>query len=210
VVLPPAFFIVATGILISSWLWLRGSFSFWQALALFPLVYALAGATGAAIVIALKWILMGKYRPCEKPLWSSFVWRTEFLTALHENFSDLFLTDLLRGTPLLCWFFRALGTKVGKRVYMDTTCLTEFDLIEIGDDVALDRDCTLQTHLFEDRVMKMSRVTVGSGSSVGMLSLVLYDTEMGEGSTLGSLSLLMKREFLPPRTRWHGIPARRA
>jgi non-ribosomal peptide synthetase-like protein len=85
--------------------------------------------------------------------------------------------------------------------------MTEFDLVSIGDDVALNKDCTLQTHLFEDRVMKMSQVRVDDRCSVGCLSLVLYDTRMKAGSELGDLSLLMKGETLPAETRWEGIPA---
>jgi non-ribosomal peptide synthetase-like protein len=102
-----------------------------------------------------------------------------------------------------------MGVKIGKRVYMETTALTEFDLISIGDDAALNLDCTMQTHLFEDRVMKMSRIEVGAGCSVGVGSIVLYDSKMSAGSRLGDLSLLMKGESLPAGTRWEGTPARR-
>jgi non-ribosomal peptide synthetase-like protein len=120
------------------------------------------------------------------------------------------MVGALTGTPFICWFFRLLGAKIGRRVYMETTELTEYDLVTIGDDVALNSDATLQTHLFEDRVMKMSTVEIGSRCTVGSLSLVLYDTRMEEGAVLGDLSLLMKGETLPTGTRWAGIPAQRA
>lgn len=42
-----------------------------------------------------------------------------------------------------------LGTKTGKRVFLNSTCFTEYDLITIGDDVAVNRDCTIQTHLLK-------------------------------------------------------------
>jgi len=92
---------------------------------------------------------------------------------------------------------------------METTWLTEYDLITLGDDVCLGSDCTLQTHLFEDRVMKMSTIELAQKCSVGTDAVVLYDTRMEEGSTLGDLSLLMKGEVLPARTHWEGSPARR-
>jgi non-ribosomal peptide synthetase-like protein len=101
-----------------------------------------------------------------------------------------------------------MGAKIGTRVYLGTTQFTEYDLVEIGDDVALNTDCTIQTHLFEDRVMKMSQIKIGDRCSVGAMSLVLYDTRMEDGSTLGDLSLLMKGEVLPAGSRWQGIPAR--
>jgi len=101
-----------------------------------------------------------------------------------------------------------LGARIGKRVYMETTDLSEFDLAIIGDEAALNADCTIQTHIFEDRVMKMSTVDIGSRCKVGAGSLVLYDTRMEQGAALGDLSLLMKGEVLPAGTRWQGIPAR--
>ena len=42
---------------------------------------------------------------------------------------------------------------------------------------------------------------------MGALSVVLYDTEMGEGTRLEALSLLMKGETLPAGTSWIGVPA---
>ncbi len=126
---------------------------------------------------------------------------------MHENLSDPFLVEKLRGTPFIAWFFRLLGAKIGKRAYIDTTCFTEYDLVHLGDDVALNNNATVQTHLFEDRVMKMSEIHIADGCSVGVQSLVLYDTTMQAGSSLGDLSLLMKNEQLPAGTAWEGIPA---
>jgi non-ribosomal peptide synthetase-like protein len=130
------------------------------------------------------------------------------INALHEHLAVPFLVGTLTGTPFLPWYFRLLGARIGRRVYMETTDLTEFDLVEIGDGADLNADCTIQTHLFEDRVMKMSGVVIGRECCVGGGSLVLYDTCMKPGAMLGDLSLLMKGETLPPQTGWEGIPAR--
>jgi non-ribosomal peptide synthetase-like protein len=93
---------------------------------------------------------------------------------------------------------------------METTDFSEFDLVCVGDEAALNSDCTIQTHLFEDRVMKMSTIEIGAHCEVGAGSLVLYDTRLEEGCSLDDLSLLMKGEVLPAGTAWQGIPARRA
>ncbi len=205
---PSTGFIILTSLLLSAVILIRDAHSDAHWLLLFPLLYAACGIASCAIVIALKWILIGKFRPGEKPLWSTFVWRNELVTAMHENLSDPFLVDKLRGTPFVAWFFRLLGAKIGKRAHIDTTCFTEYDLVDIGDDVALNNNATVQTHLFEDRVMKMSEIHIADGCSVGVQSLVLYDTTMERGSSLGDLSLLMKNEQLPAGTAWAGIPAR--
>ena len=90
---------------------------------------------------------------------------------------------------------------------MDTTDLTEFDCVRIGDEAELNAWCGPQTHLFEDRVMKIGPVEIGGQVTVGAWSTILYDTQIGDGTQLGPLTLVAKGERLPPETRWEGSPA---
>jgi non-ribosomal peptide synthetase-like protein len=115
---------------------------------------------------------------------------------------------MIQGTPFLPAFFRLLGCRIGKNVFMETTEITEFDLVHIDDNASLNYGCTIQTHLFEDRVMKMSNLYIGKNATVGPMSVVLYDSSMKNGAVLDGLSLLMKGETLPSATAWFGIPAR--
>ena len=208
VILPSTGFIVLISLLFSSLLLLRDYFTLVQTLMFFPFLYLGCGFAAALAAIVAKWALVWRYRPCEKPLWSTFVWRNELLNALHEHLAEPFLVGALTGTPFVCWYFRLLGARIGRRVYMETTDLSEFDLASIGDEAMLNADCTIQTHLFEDRVMKMSTIEIAPRCKIGSGSLVLYDTKMEEGASLGDLSLLMKGEVLPAGTAWEGIPAR--
>jgi non-ribosomal peptide synthetase-like protein len=152
--------------------------------------------------------VIGRYRPVEKPLWNQFVWRSELVTSTYENLAVPFFVDMLRGTPFLPAYLRLLGCRIGRRVFMDTTDITEFDVVRIGDDAALNNDCGPQTHLLEDRVMKISTIEIGARCTIGGGSIVLYDTRMETESTLGELSMLMKGETLPAGTHWEGSPAR--
>jgi hypothetical protein len=151
--------------------------------------------------------LVGRYRPRVEPLWSGFVRRTEFVTGIYEGAAVPVLLATLTGTPLLGPLLRLFGAKVGRRTLIDTTYLTEFDLVDIGDDVAVGRDASLQTHLFEDRVMKMGTVTLEAGATVGERAVVLYGASVGARAALAALSLVMKGERLPPGTSWAGVPA---
>jgi len=66
----------------------------------------------------------------------------------------------------------SLGCKIGRGVYMDTTDITEFDCISIGDHSEINALACPQTHLFEDRVMKIDHVTIGEGVCMGARSAV--------------------------------------
>ncbi|MEI7767440.1 MAG: peptide synthetase, partial [Phycisphaerae bacterium] len=207
VTLPLTFFVMLASILISLLVITHGQMSWPAHLLLFPLLYGAAGVVAAGLVIAAKWVLIGRYVPQEKPLWSTFVWRSELLNALHEYLAKPFLIDMFVGTSLLGWFYRLLGMDVGRRVLFDSSEFTEFDLVHLGDDVILNAECTIQTHLFEDRVMKMSTITLEANVSIGANAVVLYDTHLGQDVVLEDLSLVMKGESLPAHTRWQGSPA---
>jgi len=90
------------------------------------------------------------------------------------------LLEHLRGTPFLPWMLRLFGSHFGKGVFMDMTDITEFDCVRVGDYCALNAVAALQTHLYEDRVMKVGRVHLGTGVAVGAGSTVLYDTFVGD------------------------------
>ena len=159
-----------------------------------------------ALVVAVKWLLAGTYKPGQHPMWTLPVWLSEAVTSFYETSAVSYLLDPLRGTALLPFFLRFLGAKIGKRVFLDSTDMTEFDLVTIGDEAELNQDCGGQTHLFEDRIMKMGALLVQPRATIGGRTILLYSSEVGAGATVGPQSLLMKGETLPPGTRWQGNP----
>jgi non-ribosomal peptide synthetase-like protein len=93
---------------------------------------------------------------------------------------------------------------------MNTADITEFDMVSIGSDSALNEDSGPQTHLFEDRVMKIGAIKIGARSSIGARSIILYDSEVGDDVNLTPLSLVMKGENLQSGTNWTGSPVKPA
>jgi non-ribosomal peptide synthetase-like protein len=181
----------------------------WKFIFLFPLYYlGLFGLPAFLVCVLLKWILVGRYKPKQFPIWSLNVWLSEAITVFYEALSVPFLLAFLKGTAWLPFLLKFLGVKTGNRVWMDTTDITEYDMVSIGSDAALNYDCGPQTHLFEDRVMKIGSVDIGSRSSIGAKSIILYDSEVEADVQIEPLSLVMKGEKLPAGTIWTGSPVR--
>jgi non-ribosomal peptide synthetase-like protein len=67
------------------------------------------------------------------------------------------------------------------------------------------RALALQTHLYEDRVMKVGRVRLGRGVVVGANSTVLYDSHIGDYAHLRPLTVVMKARH-PGSFRMGGRP----
>jgi len=181
--------------------------SFWEGVFWFPIYYlAFMGIPAFLVTVLLKWVVVGKYKAEQKPMWTNKVWRSEAITTTYEALAVPFLLTYLQGTPWLPVCLRLLGMKVGKRVWLNTTDFTEYDMIEIGDESALNEECGPQTHLFEDRVMKIGTVKIGQRVNVGARTIILYDSEVGNDNHIQPLSLVMKGERLAPGTEWAGSP----
>ena len=150
---------------------------------------------------------MGRYEPTTQPMWSFWAMRTEAVAVMYWGLAGRVLLEHLMGTPFLPWILRLFGAHFGRGVWMNMTDITEFDCITVGDFAALNSLCALQTHLYEDRVMKVGRVRIGAGVTVGAGSTVLYDTHVGDFARLGPLTLVMKGESIPPHSEWVGAPA---
>jgi non-ribosomal peptide synthetase-like protein len=181
----------------------------WKIILLFPFYYLFfMGIPAFLVPLVLKWVFIGKYKAQQKPMWSWAVWKSEAVTSTYEALAIPFLLDYLQGTPFLPPVLRLMGVKIGKRVFLNTTDITEFDMVAISDDAALNQDCGPQTHLFEDRVMKVGPVKIGARSSVGAGTIILYDSELGDDTRIEALSLVMKGERLSPGTDWIGSPVK--
>jgi non-ribosomal peptide synthetase-like protein len=174
--------------------------SFMAASVVIPLLQTL-------VVIAVKWSMMGVYKPLMKPMWSWWAMRTEAVAVLYWGLAGKVLLEHLQGTPFLPWILRLLGAKLGKGICMHTTDITEFDCVKIGDFCTINALSALQTHLYEDRVMKVGRVELGRGVTVGANATVLYDTHVGDFAQLRPLTIVMKGESIPGHSEWEGAPA---
>ncbi|HXP96255.1 MAG TPA: Pls/PosA family non-ribosomal peptide synthetase [Telmatospirillum sp.] len=178
-----------------------------------PQFMAASVAISCALVLAaigVKWLMMGAYKPTIRPMWSWWALRTEAVAVMYWGMAGKVLLDHLRGTPMLPWVLRLFGCKFGKGVFMDTTDITEFDCVTVGDFSAINNVAALQTHLYEDRVMKVGRVRLGRGVTIGGGATVLYDTYVGDFARIGQLSIIMKGEEIPANSSWHGAPAQTA
>ncbi|MBB4945104.1 non-ribosomal peptide synthetase-like protein [Kitasatospora gansuensis] len=164
------------------------------------------GLVACLVSAAAKWLLVGRFRAVEHPLWSGFVWRNELADTFVEVLAVPWLVGAVPGTPVLNLWLRALGAKVGRGVWCETYWLPEADLVTLGDGATVNRGCVVQTHLFHDRIMRMDTVILHEGATLGPGGIVLPGSTVGARSTLGPASLVMRAESVPADTRWLGNP----
>jgi non-ribosomal peptide synthetase-like protein len=126
----------------------------------------------------------------------------------HWKLSDSPVTSLFAGTPFRGMMLRAMGVKVGAKLFDCSQSITERTLTELGDHANLNEGCVLQAHSLEEGVFKSDYIRLGNGCSVGPGAFVHYGVTMGDHVVLDADSFLMKGEVLESHTGWRGNPAK--
>ncbi|MGX9788455.1 Pls/PosA family non-ribosomal peptide synthetase [Mycobacterium sp. MMS18-G62] len=165
-----------------------------------------AGAVAGTIAVIAKWLVVGRIRAIEHPLWSPFVWRNEVSDTFVETVAAPWFARAASGTPVMNLWLRALGASIGRGVWCETYWLPEADLVTLEKGATVNRGCVVQTHLFHDRIMRMDAVVLEEGSTLGTHCVALPAARIGAGATVGPASLVMRGDEVPPSTRWQGNP----
>lgn len=207
VILPTTYIMTGFVTLYTLFVFLYAHSTFVMAVCLMPLIECSVILLMVSTILMLKWGVQGRIKSTIKPLWDLFIRRIDLIEYAWSYFVTPHLAQLLLGTPFFPMLVRAFGAKIGKKVFIETEKFAEFDLISIGDEVCMNADTLIDTHLYEDRIFKTSTIDIQEGCNIGIASVILYDTVMEPNSSLGGLSLLMKGERLPANTMWHGLPA---
>ena len=183
-------------------------YGIWWAALCGGLVLLAAGAIAGGITVAAKWLVVGRIRAGEFPLWSSFVWRNEVADTFVETVAAPWCARAASGTPVMNMWLRALGARVGRGAWCETYWLPEADLVTLGRGATVNRGCVVQTHLFHDRILRMDSVVLEAGATLGPNCVVLPAARLGSGATVGPASLVVRGDEVPPSTRWQGNPIR--
>jgi amino acid adenylation domain-containing protein len=83
-----------------------------------------------AVNVGIKWLVLGRLREGVYPLWGSYHLRYWFVNCF-DDMMRTFYGPLLYGTPVLRWYYSAMGAKIGAGVHLSGT-VEGFDLVEIG------------------------------------------------------------------------------
>ncbi|UZX04671.1 amino acid adenylation domain-containing protein [Arthrobacter sp. CDRTa11] len=197
---------IAAGVLLALDLLAGSTGGYITAALLGGVIIVAAGAVAAAASVVAKWLLVGRIKAGEHPLWSSFIWRNEVVDTFVEMVTAPWFARSATGSPALVWWLRALGARIGSGSWCESYWLPEADLVTLGENSTVNRGCVIQTHLFHDRVMSMAEVTLDDGATIGPHGVILPAARIGAGGTVGPASLVMRGETVPAGSYWIGNP----
>jgi non-ribosomal peptide synthetase-like protein len=171
-------------------------------------LFGVAYFVGASIFpILAKWVLIGRWKPQQIPIWSLTYIRFWIVKTLVQA-NPLFL--FFRGSPLYVVYLRALGAKIGRNVVIFSQHVPVCtDLLTIGEGTVIRKDSFFNCYRAHTGMIQTGTVTIGKDVLVGETTVLDIETSLGDGAQLGHASSLHTGQAVPDGERWHGSPAER-
>ena len=178
-------------------------------------IYLRTVAMGTGSLVALctlpilaKWLLVGRWKPQQFPVWSLRYVRFWVVKSLIRANP---LAIIFGGSPLYVLYLRALGARIGRGVtILSRTVPVCTDLLQIGTGTVIRKDASFQCYRAHAGQIQTGPVTIGREVYIGEKTVLDIGTSMGDGAQLGHTSALYSGLAVPAGERWHGSPAQPA
>ncbi|MGL4497160.1 MAG: amino acid adenylation domain-containing protein, partial [Beijerinckiaceae bacterium] len=194
------------GVFLTYMIFLQGTdYTFgWMAFVL-SLAYGAIKFGSLFLVIGLKWIVMGRTKPGVYPLWGSYFFRWWFMQRLYALGHPSYLAN----SPLMRFYLRALGAKVGTEAMISHCEFGAPDLVEIGAWTAIGHKAVIANAEVEGDTLIIGRVKIEDHVFIGNQAIVPEGCVIGHDARIEDLTALAAHTQVAPYEIWDGSPARK-
>lgn len=172
---------------------------------LLPMVVPIWMVSFTALVVVMKWLMIGRYMEHAIALNSAAFlrwWMIDRLVCLWEECVGW----LLLGSSWLTLVYSILGAKVGQGTEINTF-FREFDLVTIGCGVCIDGNLLARTFT-QKQQLRFRRISVGDEAAIADLAVVLPGCVVGKRVVLMPLGVLREGSITKDNMSYESSPAR--
>ena len=110
------------------------------------------------------------------------------------------------GTPFAKIFYKILGCKIGKNVFINTKGLHDAYLLEIENNVVIGGDSNINCHIFEGKELILGNVKIGSNTLICANTYIMPGATIGKNCNIGLNSYIRKNKKIPDNSMIMAIP----
>ena len=132
-------------------------------------------------------------------------------SGLHVIFLNLVL-PYISGTVWNKLFYRILGAKIGKNVFINSPKLSDAYMLELGDNVVIGGGASITCHIFEGNKLILGKVKIGNNVLIGAESYVMPGVTIEDNCNIGLKALVRKNKTIPEKSMimaFPGTPAKK-
>jgi amino acid adenylation domain-containing protein len=153
--------------------------------------------------IAMKWLVIGRYRPGRYPVWGLYYFRWWLV----NRFQLLSWSHMFLGTPLMSLYYRAMGASIGRDVTICSPLCSAFDLVSIGDRTSIGVETHLLGYHVENGMLIIGGIDIGRDCFIGMHCGIGVHSRIDDWARLDDMSVLADGASMAYGESRQGSPA---
>lgn len=172
------------------------------------LAFFVFGFSGIVVVPTANLFVRPFLKPFRGPVYSLdvFPWYIHNILTYSIRYSFL---EWITPTPFNVFFYRYMGMKVGNKVEINTTNISDAGYITLEDGVTIGGSASLLAHYAMGGYLIISPVVIRKGATVGLRAIIMGGVEIGEGAKVLPNSVVLPKTVIPAGETWAGVPAKR-
>ncbi len=170
----------------------------------FVIGYFVSGAVLMILVSLIRVAFNLQLKEGEFGLGSIEIFKWVFVNALFLVVKVIFM-DFILLTPYCSIFYRLMGAKIGHNVMINSKNVADLSLLEIGDSTVIGGNATVICHSFEQKGLKLKKVSIGNNVIIGLNSVILPGVEIGERAVVAAGAIVPKGTKIGPGSVYLGV-----
>lgn len=122
--------------------------------------------------------------------------------------ADIFFLRHIAGTRFTNWWYRAMGSKIGRDAYISCPAVVESDMLRIGDYSTIGENVALVLHSFDNGCLEFKPLFIGKNVVIGAQCVLLTDVSVGNNTVLQPGSFALPAQAFDADSVWRGNLAR--
>lgn len=142
----------------------------------------------------------GKY-PVESFLFSRWL----LYSGLHVIVLNTIM-PLMSGSPYAKIYYRILGCKIGRDVFINTAGLHDAYLLEIGSNVVIGGKADISCHIFEGNHLTLGKIKIGNNVLIGTEAYIMPGVTIENNCNIGMYAYVRKNKTVPEGSMIMALP----
>jgi hypothetical protein len=112
-------------------------------------------------------------------------------------------------TPFNLFFYQWMGMRIGSRVEVNSTNISDPGLITLEDGVTIGGSATIIAHYAVQGYLIIDPVVIRKDATIGLRAIIMGGVEVGEGAKVLPNSVVLPKTIIPAGETWAGVPAKK-
>ncbi|KAJ1556441.1 Nonribosomal peptide synthetase 4 [Cladochytrium tenue] len=172
-----------------------------------PLCYGVFAVASFVVVLLGKWFCFGALRSDKAyKIFGGKVLGWTLFAAL-QRYARSVVLECILGTEFCVSYWRAMGAKVDRNVYIDSMDCLEYELLDIGSNTVIGERAVLSGLTMHPLHFSTGKVVVKDGSTVGPRAYLSPGSTLQERVIVGPGTTTLEGEILTEDHYWEGNPS---